>query len=484
MQAVDSHTFCFEGFTLDLKRGCLRDEEGEIELRPKSFVLLLYLVENAGRLVSKAELVKAVWSQIVVSDESLTRCVSDVRLALGDSDQRIIKTVPRRGYLFAASVSQVKNAEMAKPAIEARAVESPRFSIVVLPFANLSDDKHDEHFADGLTDDLTTALSQWKSSFVIARSTAFIFKGKAVDVKSIGRELGVRYLLGGSVRRSNDRVRVGVQLIDTESGGHLWADRFDRKLNDLLDMQDEITARIVLALQYTMIDVVSCRAREAAAEPLFCAASDESQETLGTVRITASEVMGAEVVPAMLARFGVRHPRIAVELAFDNRTEDVVPADADIAVRMARPRQEALMARRIGKVGLGLYAHRRYLTACGEPQSLDALQQHRIIGFDRDPSRWQSVGPTPVPLTRDRFAFRSDSDLAQLAALRAGFGIGGCQHPIAARDHALIPVLPSFGFSLEIWLSMHEDVRATRGVQLLFDHLAVELGAYAAPESG
>jgi adenylate cyclase len=137
----------------------------------------------------------------------------------------------------------------------------PRMSFVVLPFADLSDHGGDEHFADGLTDDLTTDLSQWRDSFVIARSTAFAYKKKAVDVKSIGQELHVAHVVQGSVRRSKDRIRVGVQLIDTESGGHLWADRFDRDVTELLALQDEITGRIAMALHYKMTEVESRRQR-------------------------------------------------------------------------------------------------------------------------------------------------------------------------------------------------------------------------------
>jgi DNA-binding transcriptional LysR family regulator len=222
------------------------------------------------------------------------------------------------------------------------------------------------------------------------------------------------------------------------------------------------------------------QAMEAAAEALLRAASGEAQEERGTVRLTASEIMGAEVLPPMLARFAAAHPAIALELVLSNRNEDLLRRDADIALRMVRPRQEALLARRLGKVGIGLYAHRHYLAACGVPESIVALQRHRVIGFDRDPSSWASVGAAPVAVTRESFAFRSDSDLAQLAALRAGAGIGGCQHAIAARDPALVPVLPrAIAFALDMWLVMHEDLRASRRVRLLFDHLVPELQRYA-----
>jgi DNA-binding transcriptional LysR family regulator len=236
-----------------------------------------------------------------------------------------------------------------------------------------------------------------------------------------------------------------------------------------------------LAPTAAALDLVPpAEAMEAAAEALVRTASGAADEARGVVRLTASEIMGAEVLPPMLTRFRATHPGIVLELALTNRTADLLRRDADIAVRMARPRQEALVARRIGTIGIGLYAHRRYVAAQGMPRSVGELRQHQIIGFDRDTTSWTSV-ESPVPgITRESFAFRCDSDLAQLAALRAGLGIGGCQHAIARRERQLVPVLArDLDLPLEIWLAMHEDLRASRRVRLLFEHLARELGAYA-----
>jgi DNA-binding transcriptional LysR family regulator len=222
-------------------------------------------------------------------------------------------------------------------------------------------------------------------------------------------------------------------------------------------------------------------AMAAAAEALRRAASGEAGEERGTVRLTASEIMGAEVLPAMLADFRARHPEITLELVLSNRSEDLLRREADIALRMLRPRQAALTARRIGSVGIGLYAHRRHVETFGLPRSLEEFARHPIIGFDRDDSSWRSLGDLGLPVTREAFAFRADSDLAQLAALRAGLGIGGCQHAIARREPDLLPVLPrAVSFSLEMWLAMHEDLRASRRVRLLFDHLAEALAGHAA----
>lgn len=216
-----------------------------------------------------------------------------------------------------------------------------------------------------------------------------------------------------------------------------------------------------------------------ASEALLRTASGEATTDRGTVRVTASEIIGCEVLPAILAQFRRAHPLIDVELVLSNRSEDLLRRDADIAVRMVRPTQSQLVSKKIGVVGLGLYAHRTYVDANGLPQTIDELKQHRMIGFDRDDHSFRSVGPKAASLNRHMFGFRSDSDLAQLAALRAGVGIGGCQDNIARRDPALIGVLANLvRFELEIWLTMHEDLRMTRRIRLLFDHLAEGLGHY------
>jgi DNA-binding transcriptional LysR family regulator len=221
--------------------------------------------------------------------------------------------------------------------------------------------------------------------------------------------------------------------------------------------------------------VPHAEAMEASAAALRRTASGAAEEEGGTVRITASEIVGAEV----LAAFRHRHPRTVLELALTNRTEDLLRRDADIAVRMAAPKQEALVARRIGRVSLGLFAHRRYLARFGTLASIEDLRGHHLIGFDRDARSWQSLKEERFAFDRELFSFRADNDLAQLAALRAGLGIGGCQGPIAARDKALVPVFPkAVAFSLDMWLVMHEDLRASRPLRLLFDHLAEGLRAY------
>jgi DNA-binding transcriptional LysR family regulator len=217
----------------------------------------------------------------------------------------------------------------------------------------------------------------------------------------------------------------------------------------------------------------------AASAALRRAASGGAKADRGTVRITASEMVGCEVLPPILARFRDSHPGITLELALNNRNEDLLRRDADIAVRMVRPRQKSLVARRIGKSNIGLYAHRHYLEKYGAPKAVSDLEGHCLIGFDRNDLGFRSLGRVPRAMTRDNFGFRCDSDPAQFAALRAGVGVGGCQHNIARRYPDLIPILPkTIEFEMEIWLAMHEDMKSTGRVRVLFDHLTAELSAF------
>ncbi len=264
MNTAAPEIFRFEGYTLDVVRGCLRAADREIELRPRSFEVLRHLVANAGRLVTKDELIKTVWPDVIVADESLMQCVSEVRHALCDGEQKIIKTVPRRGYRLCVPVSQIETD--LGPAIHGSATmlerrqsvsgaaersEPPlldRPSIAVLPFANLSGDPQQEYFSDGITADIITELSRFSELLVIARNSTFQYKGKAVDVRQIGRELGVRYILEGNIRRMGDRVRINAQLIDAMTGAHRWAERYDRELSDVFAVQDEVVRTIVAIL--------------------------------------------------------------------------------------------------------------------------------------------------------------------------------------------------------------------------------------------
>ncbi|MFZ0267994.1 LysR family transcriptional regulator [Caulobacter sp.] len=222
------------------------------------------------------------------------------------------------------------------------------------------------------------------------------------------------------------------------------------------------------------------QAMAGAASALVRAASGAGDTARGVVRLTASEIIGAEVLPPILADFRPKHPGVAVELSLDNQQQDLLRGAADIAVRMVRPTQDALVARRLADTHLGLYAHRRYVEAEGAPATVPDLKGHAVVGFDRETPFLRGLMQR-LPLSRDDFAIRTDSDLAQLAAIRAGCGVGFIQHGLARRDPELIPICPGqIGFDLPVWLVMHEDLRATLRMRAMFDHLAEGLSAFLA----
>lgn len=209
-------------------------------------------------------------------------------------------------------------------------------------------------------------------------------------------------------------------------------------------------------------------------------ASGNEQEARGTVRLTASQLIGGEVLPAILAPFCGKHPHISIELVLSNASEDLLKREADIAVRMVRPTQQSLVAKRLGRVDIGMFAHQRYVKEKGLPRSFVELQNHLLIGPDQDPATKRLTAQHGLNLRPEDFALRTDNDLAQLAALRAGLGIGGCQLGLARRDPALIPVLPDdLHFSLDMWLVIHAGLRSNRRVMALYKYLAVELALYA-----
>ena len=211
-------------------------------------------------------------------------------------------------------------------------------------------------------------------------------------------------------------------------------------------------------------------------------ATGESDDEQGTVRLTASEVIGAEVLPPMLTAFRHIHPRIAIELVLSNRNEDLLHREADIAVRMIRPTQQQLVARKIGDVPVYLFAHKSYAKRRGLPKSLADLTTHDIIGYDAQTTVLNALLMLGMPVTREAFTIRTDNDLAQIALLRAGAGIGGLQKQIAAREKNLVPVLhAAVNLPLEMWLVMHEDLRASRRVRLLYDFLGAALTEHVKP---
>lgn len=304
----------FARFTLDLERCALRRGGDDLPLRPKSFDVLRYLAEHAGRVISKNELIEGVWPGIHVTDDSLVQCIGDIRQVLGAEGHTIIKTIPRRGYLFAVEVSHAaENAPaVSAPGAVASAgaseshdamagrrttilviaalivmaavgmltfrerlqalshgaifridkagstnpfVAHSKPSIAVLPLLNLSGDAQQDYFSDGVTEDIIIALSKFSSLTVMSRNAVFAYKGRTAPPEEIGRNLKARYLVEGSAVRIGQRVRVSMQLIDTERSSVLWAGRFDEELQDLFALRDKITAQIVLTLAIKVTEI-------------------------------------------------------------------------------------------------------------------------------------------------------------------------------------------------------------------------------------
>ena len=246
--------YLFDEHVFDTDRRELHRGADVVPVAPQVFDLLDYLIRNRERVVSKGDLIDAIWNGRSVSDAALTTRLNAARNAIGDTgeDQRFIKTLPRKGFRFVGRVVEAQGPPGAAAADNsiAPALTLPnKPSIAVLPFSNLSGDPEQDYFADGMVDDITTALSRFKSLFVIARNSSFTYKGRAVDIKQVGRELGVRYVLEGSVRKAAGRVRISGQLIDAMTGANLWADRFEGDLSDVFALQDEVTVNVVSTIQ-------------------------------------------------------------------------------------------------------------------------------------------------------------------------------------------------------------------------------------------
>lgn len=225
--------------------------------------------------------------------------------------------------------------------------------------------------------------------------------------------------------------------------------------------------------------VPHAQAMASASSALRRAATTRQDTIAGVVRITASEVIGAEVLPPMLAAFRQQHPGIVIELSLSNQAEDLLRRDADIAIRMVRPTQDALVARHVGKITLSFFAHKRYIEANGRPRTMADLTKHALIGFDHETPYIRSMRPAGLPYTREHFALRTDSDLAALAAIRAGYGIGVCQTGIGRRDPALVQLFAdSFTLNMDTWVVMHEDLRRSTRTRALYDHLATAMSDY------
>jgi adenylate cyclase len=255
--------FAVNGVIADFGNETLRTQSGHsVALRPQAFAVLRYLAEQAGRLVTKDELMHALWPGLAVTDDSLVQCVHEIRRAFQDNDRIVLKTAPKRGYRLVLPADDAQHRPWGEPERPAggagetwsgatsatdggHLAERAKVSIAVLPFVNMSSDREQEYFSDGITEDVITDLSRWQTIAVASRNSTSRFKGQRVDIQAAGRELRVRFLVEGSVRRLGERIRITAQLIDAQTGNQVWAERYDRPMADLFALQDEVVRTIV-----------------------------------------------------------------------------------------------------------------------------------------------------------------------------------------------------------------------------------------------
>lgn len=272
--------FVFSDQTLDTERRELCRGSERIAVEPQVFDLLVYLLDNCDRVVSKDDLIEAIWDGRIVSESTLTSRINAARKAIGDTgrDQKLIRTIARKGFRFVGPLRSQQIAHRPQNAAgqweevseASRPVLSPldKPAIAVLPFTNMSDEPEQEYFSEGISEDIITALSKLRWFYVIARNSSFIYKAKAVHIKEIGEELGVGYVVEGSVRKEGNRVRITAQLNDVATGVHIWSEHYDRSLADVFTVQDEITQAIVAAIEPQLYAAESFRAQRKAPDSM------------------------------------------------------------------------------------------------------------------------------------------------------------------------------------------------------------------------
>jgi TolB-like protein len=294
-----------------------------VPVEPQVLDLLFYLIRNRERVVSKDDLIAQVWNGRIVSDSTLTSRITAVRKAIGDNgeDQRLIRTVARKGLRFVGDVREDNGSYVSHSAppfaqgdsalallIGAASPKLPdKPSVAVLPFTNMSSDPEQDYFSDGITEDIITGLARLRWFFVIARNSTFAYKGNSMDVRKVGRELGVRYVLEGSVRRSGRRMRVTAQLVDAAAGRHVWAERYDRDLFDMFALQDEITAMVVAAIEPRLVAAEGLRSEMRSVDNLD-AWDLVARAVTRFWKLTASD---SEAAIGILEESAKRHPSYA-----------------------------------------------------------------------------------------------------------------------------------------------------------------------------
>jgi TolB-like protein len=402
--------YIFETYSLDVDRQELRRGADHVSVEPQVLDLLQYLIENRERVVSKDDLIEHVWGGRIVSDSTLTSRITSARQAVGDNgeEQRLIRTVARKGIRFVGEVSESQgvSAVAASPLAEApltishgtmvpKVPEKP--SIAVLPFTNMSGDPEQEYFSDGITEDIINALSRLRWFFVIARNSTFVYKGQPADVRQVGRDLGVRYVLEGSVRKSGQRVRVTSQLLDASTSNQIWSDRYDRELTDIFALQDEITASVTSALEPKLLAAEGLRSESRSTEDLD--AWDLVARALALFwKLTAADSMNAI---ALLRQAVERHPNYAPAhsmLAFALFASGYVgwiPAgsEREFAARIARRAAELDDSDPWAHVALGYYEF--------TGRNTDAAVRHFRAALDLNPNFAAAEGSIGFALALD-----------------------------------------------------------------------------------
>ncbi|CCD93972.1 putative transcriptional regulatory protein, HTH DNA binding domain [Bradyrhizobium sp. ORS 375] len=420
----------FDDFVLDPDRRELRRGGELVALEPQVFDLLAFLIKARDHVVSRDEILDVVWGGRIVSEATLASRISAARSAIGDSGeaQRLIRTFPRKGIRFIGDVSE--RAEATPTPVAA----APRFdgpSIAVLPFTNMSGDPAQDYFADGMVEDIITALSRCSGLAVIARNSSFTYKGRAVDIRTVGRELGVGYVLEGSVRRVGERLRISGQLIDASSGAHLWADRFDGEMSDVFALQDRITESVVAAIEPTL-ELAESERRRLSPQPrpdaydlLLRAASlrdafTPESLTAALACLDQALAIDADYAPAMAARAycqALRHFQGWSAPSEDYRSEAVAlawraieraPGDAQVlwmaAFAIWNMADEIAPARELFKRSLAINPNSAmaltmsgWIAAmAGQPAEGRAMIERALRLNPRDPRGWFATGAMAI----------------------------------------------------------------------------------------
>jgi TolB-like protein/DNA-binding winged helix-turn-helix (wHTH) protein/Flp pilus assembly protein TadD len=467
-------TFRFDAFELDTQRRMLRRSGADVELRPLAFDALVHLVRHAGHVVTKDELIAAVWPGLVVTDDSIARCVSDIRRALGDVEQKIIKTVPRRGYTLAVPVDaggprfahpepallNVALAEAALPApmvsgpgqptvrgILARrwalgasvaflcvavawvvwamrqgaetATVRPGLSIVVLPLASSGGDPAQDRLAAALTDEITVDMSRIPETFVIARATADSYRGRSVDARQVGRELGVRYVLDGGLVRLGDAVQLTLQLVESESGRVLWADRIDGELSGLPALYRRVTGTVARSLDLKLQEVETARARERPAAEL----QDLLLQARWLLQFNRTTPDSVQEARQLLEQVSARDPGSALAFALLAQTYNVDVSQRWLSLRGATRERWLQQADRLSERAFQLdHADPRVVGVRGttlalagrSDQAVELLE--RQIGLNRnDATAWFWLGYARCTLGRQEEAIAALAQARRLS---------------------------------------------------------------------